>query len=168
MQPKIIIALYKKSPINILIDEIDLHLITKIHVNKQKNNKLRVMIWISNEWKYLHRVILNVKDSKTMVDHIDGNPLNNSRANLRLASYSQNSFNRGKTSLNTSGYKGIWKRNDGRLKCWVAEISYNNKNIKIGSFYTKEEAAIAYNKKAVELDPNFSLLNEIERSPNET
>lgn len=75
------------------------------------------------EW--LHRVILGrmlgrdlVKGE--MVDHINGNGLDNRRENLRLANPSQNSRNAKLRSDNKSGFKGVsWVRN---RKKWVAKI----------------------------------------------
>lgn len=152
---------YKGSLVLVAVNKEDAHLVYKGHVIKQKNNKLRVDIVFNGKRWYLHRVILGLFNPKLIVDHIDGNPLNNQRSNLRVVTNQQNCYNRDKSTHNTTGYKGIWKRTDGRNKCWTAEIKVEKKKIHIGNFYTKEEAAEAYNKKAIELHKEFASINII-------
>lgn len=108
----------------------------------------------------LHRQILNLKDFKeehTEVDHINGDKLDNRKSNLRTCTHQQNLMNRRKKKTNRSGYKGV-SFNDNR---WVASIMLNRKNIVIGRFIDKLEAAKAYDKKAVELFGEFAYLNKV-------
>ena len=56
----------------------------------------------------------------------------------------------------TSMYKGVWKET-----AWRAGIKHDAKTIHLGSFKTEEEAARAYNEKALELFGEFAKLNEI-------
>lgn len=93
----------------------------------------------------MHRVILARKLGRELLstelpDHIDGNGLNNTRPNLRLATNSQNLVNRGKSIRNKSGYKGV-SLQDGR---WRARIRLNGNMKHIGYFDTKEQAYEAY------------------------
>jgi hypothetical protein len=54
----------------------------------------------------MHRDILGLlRDDPRVVDHIDGNPLNNCRANLRICTQAENTMNRRLDRRNTSGYK---------------------------------------------------------------
>lgn len=55
------------------------------------------------------------------VDHIDGNPENNKIENLRECTQSENLYNTSKSSLNTSGYKNVY-RNNGR---WEVKVKVN-------------------------------------------
>ncbi len=48
-----------------------------------------------------------------------------------------------------------------KKKVWRADISFNNKSEYLGGFYTEEEAALAYNKRAIELHGEFANLNQI-------
>lgn len=105
----------------------------------------------------MSRLLLNVNDSSLMIDHIDGNPLNNSKINLRICSHNDNIKNLSKHKDNTSGYKGVTKR---RNK-WRARICVNRKHISLGCFLTKEEAARAYNEAAIIYFGEFARLNEI-------
>lgn len=76
------------------------------------------------------------------IDHIDGKPSKNCIKNLREASKSQNGFNRGKNSNNTSGFKGVhWSKKN---KKWVTHITINSHVKHIGYFDTPEMAHAAY------------------------
>ncbi len=102
----------------------------------------------------MHRLIMNTPKGK-QVDHKDGNGLNNQRSNLRNCTARQNSMNRRKHSNSSSKFKGVTKV----AGKWKARISFKNKLIHIGNFYTQEEAAKEYDKKAKELHKEFALLN---------
>lgn len=108
----------------------------------------------------MHRFILNAPPG-LVVDHINGNPLDNRRCNLRLATQLQNTHNRNKSTNNTSGYKGVWKRCDGRAKKWTAEIKVAGVKHFLGGFFTPEEAAKAYNIAALKFHKEFAQLNVI-------
>lgn len=89
-----------------------------------------------------------------ITDHIDGNKANNIPSNLRMASPSQNNFNRRAYSNNKSGLKGVcWSK--ARSK-WIAQISANGTEKHLGYFNTKEEAHAAYCTAAVELHDEFA------------
>ena len=104
---------------------------------------------------YMHRLIMGV-DGAVKVDHINHCTLDNRRSELRVATHSQNMFNRGKTIKNTSGYKGVtW---DAANHKWVAEIWANNKKTHLGRFITKEAAYSAYCEAALRLHGEFARL----------
>ena len=90
-----------------------------------------------------------------VVDHINHDPLDNHRHNLRLATRSQNAANVGPYANNTSGYKGV-DFNQGK---WRARITQHGKRHFLGTFDTAEEAARAYDSKALELFGEFASLN---------
>ena len=103
----------------------------------------------------LHRWLLDVAPG-VLVDHINRNGLDNRRANLRLATTSQNHANRPAPSNNTSGYKGVSRARSGR---WVAYITVDYRRTFLGTFDTAWRAAQAYNAAALEAWGEFALLN---------
>lgn len=111
----------------------------------------------------LHRVILERVTGRPLartefVDHIDGNRLDNRRANLRVATKSENGRNRGRQRNNTSGFKGVtWEKERGK---WVAAIMVGGKQAKLGRFDTPEEAYAAYCTAARELHGKFANTGE--------
>jgi hypothetical protein len=76
--------------------------------------------------------------SMTMVDHINRNPLDNRKENLRQATPSENAMNRSKYKNNTSGVSGVCWRKD-TLK-WRATIQVEEVTYNLGSFINKEDA----------------------------
>ena len=74
---------------------------------------------------YVHRIIFLMHHGymPELIDHIDGNTLNNRIENLRPATKSTNGMNRGKQKNNTSGYKGVYFSNE--RKKWIAQIKIN-------------------------------------------
>lgn len=100
-----------------------------------------------------------MRDHLSMFDHIDRNSLNNQKFNLRKCSMSQNCMNRTKRKNTKSKYKGVTFYSD-RNK-WVSRITLKQKVFMLGAFNTEQEAALAYNRKAVELFKEFALLNVV-------
>ena len=101
----------------------------------------------------MHRVIMDAPDG-SLVDHRDGNGLNNDYSNLRLATFIQNIHNQGVRSNNTSGCKGVYWRKD--LGKWSAQIGVNNKRISLGYFDVKDDARRAYNRAAEQYHGEFA------------
>lgn len=116
----------------------------------------------------LARLIMNAPTGME-VDHISTDTLDNRKANLRICTMLQNRGNRNKQANNSSVYKGVTynKHRYNKRKKWQAKICSNGVHIHLGRFLTAEEAAAAYNTKAVELFGEFARLNVIER-PGET
>jgi hypothetical protein len=112
----------------------------------------------------MHRQIIKDKltairstlSANLVIDHINGNGLDNRRANLRLATVAQNAWNSKRRSPR-SGYKGVWLDKDKRL--WRAAIVCNRKRIHLGYFKTKTAAAQAYDAAAKKFHGQFANLN---------
>ena len=110
----------------------------------------------------MHRVIMGAKPGQ-MIDHRDGNGLNNRRSNLRFTTQSGNSGNsikrlyfRGR--LCTSKFKGV-SRCRSKSNPWRATITARGAYQAIGSFATELEAAIAYDAAARKHFGDFAKLN---------
>jgi hypothetical protein len=102
---------------------------------------------------YLHRFLLDAPDG-TDVDHINGDGLDNRRANLRICTHAENSYN-ARVTRSRAGYKGV--RADGTR--WRAAIHQHGREISLGSHATPEEAARAYDRAATEIFGVYALLN---------
>jgi len=120
--------------------------------SEHKSNKRKTII--------LHRIIVKCPEGKE-VDHINGDRLDNRRTNLRVCSHQQNTRNVRMPFTNTTGYKGVTSNNSCKVNPWAAKIWCNERLIYLGGYPTKEEAALAYNKKAKELFGEFALLNKV-------
>ena len=104
----------------------------------------------------MHRWIVFGGKKGSGVDHRDGDKLNNRRGNLRKATQSQNSKNTLLAKNNTSGFKGVSKAAGGR---WRARITVERKEIRLGVFDTKADAAAAYDAAALQLHGEFASPN---------
>jgi len=148
-----------KNKYVILVDDNDYEIIKDFKMFIGVNKKY-VMFIKDGKRYYLHRFLLDVNDSNIVVDHINGNPYDNRRLNLRLCTKKDNVHNiRVLSSHNTSGFKGV--SFDKYTNKWRAQIHVNRKSIKLGRFSTKEEAAIAYDKAAKMYFGNFSCTNKM-------
>lgn len=104
----------------------------------------------------MHRFLLG--DPAERIDHADGDGLNNCRANLRLATGTQNLGNQRAQVGKSSRFKGVGRHTQ-RPIWWVARITANRQRRNLGVFRTEEDAALAYDEKARELFGPFAALN---------
>lgn len=103
-----------------------------------------------------HREILQAPKG-IIVDHINGDGLDNRRENLRFATNSENMQNSRLQKNNTSGYKGVyWDR--GRNK-WIVRIKVNGRRLNLGYFDDPKEAALVYDRGAMEHFGEFAKTN---------
>jgi hypothetical protein len=108
---------------------------------------------VDGRWTKLamHRVVAGTPQGME-TDHVDGDSLNNTRANLRIVNHVQNLWNlSAKKSGCTSRFRGVhWSATKGR---WLSRISVNGKRLFVGLFDCEIAAAEAYDRAGVERDP---------------
>ncbi len=86
---------------------------------------------------YLHQCIVGPIPKGHSIDHINGNPLDNRRANLRIVTVSENNRNReGQKKSGGSRFTGVWRKGNR----WRAEIWFGNKKYSFGGHPTEEAA----------------------------
>ena len=95
---------------------------------------------------------------KDVIDHIDGNKLNNTINNLRRVNYAENSYNQKIGKNNTSGQKGI--SYIPKTNKWQARITFEGKTISLGHYSDMDEAIEARITKANQLFGVFTSICE--------
>ena len=103
---------------------------------------------------YLCRAILPPGDG-LVIDHIDRNPLNNTRANLRICTKEENNWNKG--PHNGKQYKGVCKKRGG----YYAGISCKKQDYHLGIWQDPRDAAFMYNLAAIHHHGEFAYINNI-------
>jgi hypothetical protein len=103
----------------------------------------------------MHRMILGVPDG-TLVDHEDGDGLNNRRNNIRPATSAQNNQN-ARHRVGISGYRGVVRH--ARTQKWQARIKATGRWYHLGYHIDPAEAARAYDKAAKALHGPFAVCN---------
>jgi hypothetical protein len=104
----------------------------------------------------LHREIMN-EPKGLLVDHKNGNSLDNRIANLHSATWSENAQNRPKKQNTSSRFKGVSFHK--QYKKWGATICYQGKNILLGWFVNEIDAAKAYDRAALKYYGEFAKVN---------
>lgn len=140
-----------------IVDEIDADLSSWSWQAMSRNGKFYAVHSTRSNGKIvpvnMHRVILarmlgRELEKHELPDHINRNPLDNRRGNLRIATRSQNGANTKLNANNTSGYKGVsFHKGNGK---WQAQIKVNQHKKALGYFNTPEEASDAYREAALE------------------
>lgn len=146
----------------ILIDDADASCVVcfKWRAVKTKRGIYYAMARVDGHIAYLHRFIMGASADQE-IDHIDGNPLNNTRRNLRICpNHSYNNANNKKRIVKnqTSAFKGVRKHHGGK---WQAFVMKNGKFYHLGIFAKEPDAALAYNVKATELFGEFARINDL-------
>jgi hypothetical protein len=143
-----------------IIDEVDAELVLarkwSAHRNRHTTYVKTSARLDDGRWTkvQLHRFLLNAPTG-VIVDHINGNGLDNRRVNLRLCTASQNATNR-RGCFGSSGLKGA--RFVPAMSRWCASIRAGGKRIHLGYFSTAEDAHAAYCEAAIRLHGEFARL----------
>ena len=134
-----------------LIDEKDFSLVSKL---KWRASKTKYNIYACSGCKktktftLMHRLLLG-NPKNMVVDHKNGNGLDNRRENLRACTHTQNTWNAIKKQIHaTSNLKGVYRYTNGRKKPFYAKIVVMKKQICLGYYHTENEAHEVYKKAA--------------------
>ena len=103
-------------------------------------------------WFYIHGAW-----PTDLIDHDNTDGTHNAISNLRLANKSTNGANRGRNKNNTSGYKGVIEYRKGRFS---SRIKVKRLGIHLGCFTDPKDAAVAYDKAAIQYFGQFALTNK--------
>lgn len=130
----------------VLIDDKDFELVSqykwRLHAGKDKH--YYAVVYVKCRPILMHRLIMQPGKGK-VVDHINGDGLDNTRKNLRVCTQSQNIMGKKMQKNNTSGYRGVSLRTKGKsIGKYEACIRLNGKKIHLGRYKTAEEASSAY------------------------
>ena len=138
---------------------------TEFLIDEDDYDKIKGVWWsktpagyITNPRKRIsvHRIILNCSHGE-IIDHINGDPTDNRKENLRICNTAQNGWNRGIPKNNTSGFKGITYKNEKNRKCrWAANIKVNGSTYFLGHYSKREHAAEAYKVASIKYHGEFS------------
>ena len=146
-----------------IVDDEDFEMVSSrswhVHVDKKRNCTYALTDICSNGGhKTLSMHCFLVKPEKGyLVDHRNQNGLDNRRDNLRVCTSSQNKCNSPKRRDSKNKYKGV----SFRCNKWRAAITKDGVKEHLGSFHTEIEAAMAYDRRAVELHGEFAYTNNV-------
>jgi len=102
----------------------------------------------------MHRQIMEPPEGM-VVDHINHNGANNRRCNLRVCTQAENTRNKRCFTTGESQYRGVTPQGDK----WQAAVSHEGRTHYVGIYDTEIEAAMARDRKAIELAGEFAVLN---------
>lgn len=126
-----------------------------------KGNTVYVRRWENVNGKNtticLHREILNITNPNIVVDHIDGNGLNNQKSNIRICSQIQNTRNRPGNLNSTCRYKGVSLSKN--RKKFISQLGFEGKVYYLGTYDTPEEAAKIFDSAARFYQKEFAFVN---------
>lgn len=150
----------------VFVDDSDYNLVNAFKWYLDKNYKRDIDIFYASSYLRgrkirMHTLIMNTPKGME-VDHKNTNTLDNRRGNLRIVTRQQNIWNRSIQRNNRSGFKGVYKDNSCRgHKKYRARIRFNGKVKMSSRMLTPEEAALIYNKWALECYGEFAKINQL-------
>lgn len=132
-----------------LISESDLGLVAQYTwcANKKEAGKKTAYVRMTTESKKLHQLLLGDAPDGHVIDHINGDGLDNRRENLRFCTHAENHANESKRNGGTSVFKGVGF--DAARQKWWAKITVGGQTKNLGRFESEVDAAVAYDRAAV-------------------
>lgn len=143
-----------------LVDDGDYERVTKYGWFARKHRHTFYAQATSKQSGYsgMHRFILGITDPAILIDHENGNGLDNRRSNLRIATNSQNHANR-KVVKSQTGFKGVWNYGTTPLPLYVAGIQMRRARQRIYGFRDIDNAVRCYDAMAQHYFGEFARLN---------
>lgn len=141
-----------------IIDEADLPFVSQTTWRAHPCNRQRGGFYAASDRGYMHRLIMSASKNQ-LVDHINGDGLDNRRINLRIASHRENCIN--SIVANSTGFRGVEALPSGK---WRAKVCVHKKPYRSAPFATVEEAAAAYDELAQIHHGDFAILNFPDRA----
>jgi len=145
---------------SVLIDDEDYCKVSSYRWNvfqKKAGHAAYVKTRAGKQTLLLHRLLIQAPKG-TIVDHINGNGLDNRKCNLQLVDSTLSSHRRKKQKGCSSKYIGVSRHSASE---WIAYIRIKRRNTRLGKFQNELAAAAAYNSKAFELYGNNAMLNNL-------
>lgn len=140
-----------------LVDSADIPLLSQFKWWATKGGRTSYAITLGADGKQvaMHTMLM---PEALEIDHINGDGLDNRRANIRACSHAENSRNRRKHNNAKSRFKGVWPVEGGR---WRAQIEQNGEKLPLGTFDTEVRAAAQYDRAARLFFGAFARTNEM-------
>jgi len=165
-------AFVSNGKYKIIVDDEDLSLVSarnwQVNLQNNKPNAVQTCIGLGKKGLKktvrLHNFIMGQPKDGFCWDHINGNPLDNRKSNLRLADRNQNAFNQQRRYNSKNKYKGVTKviaiNKKTKERIWYGKYkacvtAYGEVHY-LGSFESEEEAYEAYCLKAEELHGEYA------------
>jgi hypothetical protein len=148
--------IYSACGTAILVDEDDMPLLSGFRWYLRKDRNVTYAVAQPEKrgtWVLMHRLLLGA-ESGQIVDHANGNGLDNRRENIRFATRATNAANSRKRS-SARKYKGVSKNGSG----WSAALTTEGQNVNLGTYRTESLAALAYDIYAVQVWGEFAQTN---------
>lgn len=142
-------------------DDYEKFAIHRWYADDSRKSEIRAVRSVNIGNKKIKRVTLSREimgaTEGVVVDHINRDSLDNRKSNLRICTQGENCRNRSKQKHGISKYKGVSVAE----KKWKAMITFQGKQIYLGTFSNEKDAAIAYNNKSRELFGEFAYINKL-------
>lgn len=122
---------------NIIIDIDDIERVKQYKWHIKVGNNKHVEGKVNGKVKQLHRFIMQEENQKILIDHINRNPLDNRKSNLRRCTKRENCRNQKKHKDNQVGHKNITLKKDGK---YHVHIYKDYKQYYIGGYANLEDA----------------------------
>lgn len=144
--------------IKAIVSDVDYKYLSQFRWHMRKDGYVMRSKWIDGKKVKIRmsRVVTGAAGG-FVVDHINGNPLDNRRENLRVCSQGENARNRTAFKHNKSGYKGVCLDSYGRT--WRAQLCVSGVRYAKSGFKTSKDAAMYYDSLAKKYHKSFAKLN---------